>query len=243
MGGWAAVPCVGGGGRPQAWGRGAVVSARGAAPGSVQLATTDLCAPVGAVALLPTAAAATNSRCPHTACRLASLSCICGCSSAQCQQPQLLPTPAAPPAAPTCCPQAHFLKYQDARARKDSAKSHRERIKDLNDKLATLTGALPSSVSLSLLLYLFWGGGGVRVGLFWMEQSGMMWVAVVWFWVCVGWCVCVGGGGVGWGGGGGDTGWQCVWCFCSACAAAPAWSCGPQLHVLMMLLGLHAGVL
>ncbi|PSC71518.1 Conserved alpha-helical (ISS) [Micractinium conductrix] len=35
--------------------------------------------------------------------------------------------------------EAHFLKYQDARARKDAAKSHRERIKDLNDKLATLT--------------------------------------------------------------------------------------------------------
>ena len=69
------------------------------------------------------------------------------------------------------------------------------------------------------------GGGGVVLG------------------VCGVVCVCVWGGGGGGGGGGGDTGWQCVWCFCSACAAAPAWSCGPQLHVLMMLLGLHAGVL
>lgn len=34
---------------------------------------------------------------------------------------------------------AHFLKYEEQRARKAAAKSHRERIKELNEKLATLT--------------------------------------------------------------------------------------------------------
>ncbi|KAL4457879.1 hypothetical protein ABPG75_012744 [Micractinium tetrahymenae] len=34
---------------------------------------------------------------------------------------------------------AHFLKYEEQRARKAAAKSHRDRVKELNEKLATLT--------------------------------------------------------------------------------------------------------
>lgn len=35
--------------------------------------------------------------------------------------------------------EAHTLRYAELRAKKDASKSHRERIKELNDKLATMT--------------------------------------------------------------------------------------------------------
>ncbi|EFN58485.1 expressed protein [Chlorella variabilis] len=35
--------------------------------------------------------------------------------------------------------EAHYLKYEEQRAKKAASKSHRERIKDLNEKLANLT--------------------------------------------------------------------------------------------------------
>lgn len=35
--------------------------------------------------------------------------------------------------------EAHMLKYEEARLRKQAAKSHRERVAELNDKLASMT--------------------------------------------------------------------------------------------------------
>ncbi|KAL4424981.1 hypothetical protein ABPG77_002866 [Micractinium sp. CCAP 211/92] len=37
--------------------------------------------------------------------------------------------------------EAHFLKYEEQRARKAASKSHRDRVKELNEKLATLTAS------------------------------------------------------------------------------------------------------
>lgn len=35
--------------------------------------------------------------------------------------------------------EAHMLKYEEARAKKAAAKSHQQRIKELNEKLASMT--------------------------------------------------------------------------------------------------------